>query len=174
MYCFTIYDVVFASPILGCFPFSCPIPDFYADVPDFYTKIPYYSFSKCCTARAVREWGWYGVPWLAWRSSWPCTHFHAGVRFNPPTRFLIPDPSLAPFPTRDWGVKLRGSSVIRILWLRLQLDHLITPVLAKIVCPFFLPWMNSIMRVRPGLPSLALCPLKEQTAKIVSVGRDSA
>ena len=57
---------------------------------------------------------------------------------------------------------------------RLQFDRLTTPVLAKGVLPFSLPWIDSMARVRPGLPSLAFHPLREQTEENVSVGRDSA
>ena len=48
------------------------------------------------------------------------------------------------------------------------------PVLAKGVLPFLLSWLESIAWVRPGIPSLAFHQLKEQTAKIVSVGCYSA
>ena len=65
--------------------------------------------------------------------------FYAGASFNPPTQFLIPDPSLAPFTTGDWGVKLRGSSVSRILQPRFRFDRLPIPILSKGVCPFFMP-----------------------------------
>ena len=46
--------------------------------------------------------GWGGVTWVAWRRSWPCTRFYTGIQFKPPTRFPIPDPSLAPFTTGYW------------------------------------------------------------------------
>ena len=92
--------------------------------------------------RTVRGWrggGGGGVPWVEWRHSWPRTHFYAGVRFNPQDQFLIPDPSPAPFVTGDWGVKLREKFVSRTSRLQLWFDCLLTPVLAKGVCPFFLP-----------------------------------
>ena len=62
--------------------------------------------------------GWGGIPWVAWRHSCPHTCFYAGMRFNLPNRFQIPDPSPAPFPTGDWGVELRGSYMSRTSQLR--------------------------------------------------------
>ena len=50
LYCFTIYGVVFASPLSGRFPFFHPIPVFYAE-------IPCYSFSTCYTAHGARVGG---------------------------------------------------------------------------------------------------------------------
>ena len=57
---------------------------------------------------------------------------------------------------------------------QLRYVRLPTPVLAKGVFNFYMPWLESIYRERIGLLSLELRPLKEQTAKHVSVGRDSA
>ena len=123
--------------------------------------------------QSVQLGGWGGFPWVAWRSSWPCTRFYLGVRFNPPKRFPITDPSPACFPTGDWGVELRGSSVSSISWPQFRFDRLPTPVLEKGVPPLSLTWIDSIARILTGLPSLAFFPLKEQTDKIVSVGHDS-
>ena len=106
-----------------------------------------------------------GVPWVMWRNSWPRTRFYAGVWFNPPTQFPILDPSLAPFPTGDWGFELRGSYVSSTLQPRFWFNRLPTPVLAKGVLPFLLPWSDSIAQVRPGLLSLSFHPLKEQKEK---------
>ena len=55
-------------------PVSCPIPDFYAGFPALYAEIPPFVFSTFSTAHGTRVGGW-GVPWVAWRSPWPCTSF---------------------------------------------------------------------------------------------------
>ena len=86
--------------------------------------------------------------------------FYEGVIFNLPAQFSITDPSLAPFPTGDWVVKLHRSYVSRISRPRLWFDNLPTPVLAKGVRPFLLPRLNPIVQVRPGLSSRALHLLK--------------
>ena len=96
------------------------------------------------------------------------------MQFNLPNRFPIPDPSLAPIPAGDWGAELRRSSVSRTSQRLLRCVQLPTPILAKGVLPFSLPRLDSIKRERLGLTSLEFSPLKEQMAKNVSVGRDSA
>ena len=44
----TTYFVVFASPLLGCLPFTvfCLVPPFYANFPDFYAKLYPYLFPR--------------------------------------------------------------------------------------------------------------------------------
>ena len=62
----------------------------------------------------------------------------------------------------------------RTLQRRLRCVRLPTPIIAKGVLPFYLTLIDSVERVRLGLTYLAFCPLKEQTARNVSVGRESA
>ena len=113
------------------------------------------------------------VNWVAWRRPWPRTCFQLGVQFNLPTRFPIPDPSPAPVPVVDWGAKLLGSFVNMTLQRRFQFDCSPVPVLSKGILSLYLLRLDSIARVRPGLPFLAVRSLREQTAKNVSLGRDS-
>ena len=127
--------------------------------------------STCGTAHGAR---WGGGAWATCRRPWPHTCLKTGVQFSLPTRFLIPDPSPAPVPAGYWGAELRGSFVNRTPPRRLRFNRLQTPVLAKGVFTLYLPWLDSIERVRPGIPSLALRPLRAQTAKNVSIGRESA
>ena len=115
-----------------------------------------------------------GVPWVAWRRLQPRTWFYPGVRFNLPIRFLIPDTNPDPVPAGDWGAELRGSFVNSTSQRQLQFVRLHNPVLAKGVLPFSPPLLNSIARARPGIAYLGFCPLKKQTAKNISLGRDSA
>ena len=112
--------------------------------------------------------------WVAWRRPWPHMCFKPSVQFNLPTWFLIPDPSLAPIPAGDWGAEIFGSFVNMILYRWLQLFCVHPPVIAKGVLTFSLPWLHSIVRVQPGLPSLVFRPLREKTTKNVSIGCDSA
>ena len=67
-------------------------------------------------------------------------------------------------------VEIHRSYVNKILQPRLRLDPLSTPVHAKWVCPFLLPWFDSIARVQPGLLSLSFHWLKYQMVKNVSFG----
>ena len=85
----------------------------------------------------------------------------------------IPVPSPVPVSTADWGADLLGSSVSRTLQRRLWCVHLPTPVLAKGVLPFSLPWIDSVERAILGLYSLLFPPLKEQMVKNVSVSHYS-
>ena len=92
-YCFTLYNVVSASPLSGRFLFSCPIPDFYANIPALYFKIPcylvlYVQYHARC-ASGVEGWG--GVLWVAWILTWPHTHFKPGGWFNLLTNALCPN-----------------------------------------------------------------------------------
>ena len=124
---------------------------------------------------AVHKWGGgSGGPWVAWRRPWPRTFFKSGGCFNLPTQSPILYPSLSLFPTGDWLADLHGSFVSRTWQRRLRFDCLPTPVLATWVWPFSMSWLDSIARVRQGLPSLSFRLLREQTAKNISDGRDSA
>ena len=96
------------------------------------------------------------------------------MQFNLPTWFLILDPRPDPVPAGYWGADLRGLSVNRTSQRRLQFVRLPTPVLTKGILPFSLTWLDSIERARLVLPYLSFRPLREQTAKNVSVGFDSA
>ena len=87
----------------------------------------------------VCNWGGGGVHWVAWRRLWNRIFFKAGVHFNLPTRFLIPDPSLDTVPAGDWGAELRGLYVNRTLQRRSRFENLPIPVLAKVVITFSLP-----------------------------------
>ena len=116
---------------------------------------------------------WLGVgriPWVAWKLTWPRTCFKSEVKFNLPTQFSIPDPSLTP--AGDWGAELHGSFVNRTLQRQFRFGCLPKPVLVKGVIPFSMPWLDSIARVRPDLPFLAFRPLRENTTNFFSVGRD--
>ena len=153
-------------PLRHCtiLPLSCPIPDFYANIPCYLGL--YMRYRAWCV-------GGGGGTCVASSSLQPRTWCYLGVQFNLLAQSPIPGACPAPIPTGDWGSKLRGSSVIRTLQRRLRCVRLPTPVLVKGVIPFSLPQLDSIERARLGLASLAFCPLKEQTAKIISVGRFS-
>ena len=113
-YWFILYVVfVSAYPLLGRFPFSRPIPDFYAKIPAFYANIPCYLgfyawYRAWCAVRGAR-WRW-GVgrrgegPCVARRCLHPRTWCYPDVQFNLPSRFLIPGPSPAPVLAGDWWV----------------------------------------------------------------------
>ena len=125
-------------------------------------------------SRVVRGgWGGRGGPHVARKRLQPCTCCYLGVKFNLPSLFTIPGPILAPFPAGDWVSNLRGSSVSRTLQWKLQCFRLPTPVLAKGVLTFSLPWLDSIEIARLGLLPIVFCPLKEQMARNVSVSCDS-
>ena len=98
--------------VVSHFPFYRPIPAFYGDIPDFYTRIPFYSFTACCTARALRKWkrvgwgmgypGWHGgIPGLVRVFTQACvlTRQH-NFRFRIPVRL--------PFPQGNWELKSVG------------------------------------------------------------------
>ena len=114
-----------------------------------------------------------GGPHVARKRLQPCTCWYLGVKFNLPSLFTIPGPILAPFPAGDWVSNLRGSSVSRTLQWKLQCFRLPTPVLAKGVLTFSLPWLDSIEIARLGLLPIVFCSLKEQMARNVSVSCDS-
>ena len=86
----------------------------------------------------------------------------------------MPGPSTDPCPAWECGIKLRGSYVSMILQPSLIFNRLSVTLRAKWVRPFLLPWVDSNLWVRPGLPSLACHQQKEQTEKYVSVDRGSA
>ena len=115
-----------------------------------------------------------GGPCVARRRLRPLTWCYPGVHFNVIYWYPIPGPILASVPAGDWRYDLHGSSVSRTLQRRLQCVHLPTPVLAKGVLSFSLPWLASIEKKILGLPSLAFRPIKEKTAKNASIGCDSA
>ena len=143
-------------------PVSCPIPDFYARI------LCYLGFYAGYCA-----WCEVGVgvgPYVARRCPKTRTWFYPGVQFNLSARFPILDPSPAPVPAGNWGAELRGSSASRTLQRRSKCVCLPTPVIEKGILPFSLTWIESIDREQLGLTSLAFLPLKEQTAKNVSVG----
>ena len=111
-----------------------------------------------------------GFPCVARRRLWPCPWCYPGVQFNLLSRSPIPDTSPVPVPAGDWGADLHGSSVNRTSQRQYRCVRLPSPVLVKGVIAFSLPWIDSVERFRLGLLSLAFRPLKEQTAKNVSVG----
>ena len=125
------------------FPFLSD-PCFLRPFPIFLCRNPLLLIFLCGIARTVCGWGEGGVSWVVWRRSLPRASCYAGVRFSLPTRFPIPDPSLATCSAWDWGVVLRESYVSNILQPRFQCDCLSTPIRAKGDCPCFLPWFDSI------------------------------
>ena len=145
--------VILSNKIMGNLPWCCGNGE---------RLIPLYG-GTACGARG-------GGPCVARRCLQTRPWCYSGVQFNLLARSPIPDPSPFPVPTGDWGSELRGSSVSRTLQRRLRCVRLRTPVLAKGVLPFSLPWLESVERARLGIPSLAFRPLKEQTAKNISVG----
>ena len=163
-----ILCVVFVSesPILGRFPFS-RVPVLFLILfrnPCLLLRYPVLYRVLRAVPRVVRGGGGRGCggPCVDSRRLQPRTWCYPGMQFNLSVRFLIPGPSPAPVPARDWGAELRGSSVSRTLQRRLRCVCLSTPVLAKWVLPFSLPLIDSIERPRQGIPSLSFLPLKEQ------------
>ena len=74
-------------------------------------------------------------------------------------------PVQIPGPAGDRGVIISGSYVSKLLQLQLWFFRLSNPIRAKWVRPFFLPWSDSIVRVRLELPSLYCRQQKRQTEK---------
>ena len=76
-----------------------------------------------------------------------------------------PDPGLA----GDWVVDIHRLFVSMKPQPRLQSTRQSSHARAKWVYTFFIPQVNSILRVRPGPPSVACHQQKEKTEKNVSV-----
>ena len=152
--------------VISCFPVFPSNPWFFLQNPFLIRQnsvIPWFLLAVPCTV--CNGGGGGGVPWLVWRHTWPRTCFWSGVQFNLPTWFLILDPSPAPVTTGDWGAELCGSFVSRTSQRRLRFGILPTPVLAKGIVLFSLPWINPILIVQSGLSSLVFRPLREQRAE---------
>ena len=73
------------------FPFSHPIPAFYANIPAFCAEIPCYSCSVCCTARSERVGGWGSHAWRGFIPGLVCVFIQAcDLTRQPNSQFRIP------------------------------------------------------------------------------------
>ena len=138
--------------VISCFPVFLSDPCFLRQYPCFLCRNPlllifHVLYPAWC---ASGEWG--GVPWVAWRHSWPRTCFYADMLFNPLTQVPIPDPSPAPFPTGDWGVEIYRSYVSRTSRPRLLFNRLPTLYLRKGFFPFSCHGSTQLREYDQGFP----------------------
>ena len=108
--------------------------------------------------------GWVG-PCVSIRRLQPCTWCYPGVQFNWPDQFPIRVRARLLFPQKTGEPSSADHPWVgprKVDW-----DASVYP-------PPYLRWIRSIERAQLGLTALEFRPLKEQTAKNVSVGCDSA
>ena len=166
------------SPLFGSFSVFTSNPWFISRFLWYLCQIISLLTSPCgieCKVPNMGRVGWWsGVAWVIWRRSWPCTNIYASTQFNVPTQGPMLGPSPDPCPAGYWLVEICGSYASKISQPRLWFDFLSSPAHVKWVCPFLLPWFDSIVWIQPRLPSLACHRQKEQTKKNVSFERGSA
>ena len=141
---------------------SCLIPDFYAHIPSLYAEILcylvfYVEYRARCASGGGGDGGGGGAGLL-------CVFNQTGsLTCHPDSQFRIP--VWIPFPQGTGEM-----SSLDHLWIgpcNRDFDSTVYPLpgLAKGVLSFSLPRFDSILRMRAGLTSLELFPLREQMEK---------
>ena len=142
------------------FPFSHPIPAFYANIPAFCAEIPCYSCSVCCTARSERVGGWGSHAWRGFIPGLVCVFIQAcDLTRQPNSQFRIPVQIYFPQGTE-------GLSSADHMWVRSRDRDCNLSVYPNRTCKrgyyifSAMVWLNCASTSRASLPSI---PSTERT-----------